>query len=77
MELGVLGLPDGKDEYYMTCFDLDIIAGSAPEGVLNPFSQQDPQTATVTNFKSHTIYTTNPLLTSGIASFLSQLTVSK
>ena len=76
-EPGVPGLPDGKDEYYTTCSDLDIVAGSAPEGTLNPLPQQDPQTAAVADFKSRTAYTTNPLSTSGVASFPSPPTVSR
>ncbi len=62
-EPGAPGLPDGKDEYYTTCSDLDIVASSAQGTPLNPLSQQDPQTAAVTDFQSRTAYTTNPLST--------------
>lgn len=64
-KLGALGLPDGKNEYYTTCSDLGIVAGPM-QGT--PLSQQDPQTAAVTNFQSRTTYTTNPLSTGSIAS---------
>jgi hypothetical protein len=56
-------LPNGKDEYYTTCSDLDIVASSTQGAPLNSLSQQDPQTAAVTEFQSRTTYTTNPLST--------------
>jgi hypothetical protein len=69
-EPGAPGLPDGKDEYYTTCSDLDIVAGPIQGNPPNPLSQQDPQTAAVTNFQSRTAYTTNPLSTGSTASIV-------
>jgi hypothetical protein len=61
-EPGAPGLPDGKDEYYTTCSDLDIVAGPIQGTPSNPLAQQDPQTAAVPNFLSRTALKTNPLL---------------
>jgi hypothetical protein len=63
-ESGAPGLPNGKNEYYTTCSDLDIVAGPIQGEPLNPLPQQDPQTTTISDFQSYTIYTTNPLLIS-------------
>jgi len=41
-EPGTPGLPDGKDEYYTTCSDLDIVAGPIQGTPPNPLPQQDP-----------------------------------
>jgi hypothetical protein len=62
-EPGAPGLPDGKDEYYTTCSDLDIVVSPMQGNPTNPLSQQDPQTAAVTDFQSRTAFTTNPLST--------------
>jgi hypothetical protein len=67
-EPGAPGLPHGKDEYYTSCSDLDIVAGPKPGNPPNLLKQQDPQTAAVTNFQSRTAYTTNPLATSSTVS---------
>jgi hypothetical protein len=37
-EPGALGLPDGKDEYYTTCSDLDIVVGPIQGNPPNPLS---------------------------------------
>ncbi|OCK75883.1 hypothetical protein K432DRAFT_307574 [Lepidopterella palustris CBS 459.81] len=70
-EPGAPGLPDGKDEYYTTCSDLDIVVRPTQGEPSNPLPQQDPQTAAVSDFQSRTAYTTNPLSTSSISSFAS------
>jgi hypothetical protein len=70
-EPGAPGLPDGKDEYYTTCSDIDIVAGPVQGNPPNPLSQQDPQTAAVTDFQSRTAYSTNPLSTSSTVSIAS------
>ena len=49
---GVPGLPNGKDEYYTTCSDLDIITGPIQKQTQNPLPDQDPQNAAVTNYRS-------------------------
>ncbi|KAF2188476.1 hypothetical protein K469DRAFT_724450 [Zopfia rhizophila CBS 207.26] len=57
---GSPGLPDGKDEYYTTCSDIDITAGPLPQ-TPNPLPQQDPQVAAVANCQSRTAFKPNPL----------------
>ncbi|KIW79853.1 hypothetical protein Z517_06468 [Fonsecaea pedrosoi CBS 271.37] len=61
---GTPGLPDGKDEYYTTCSDLDIVAGPIRGAASNPLPQQDPQTAAVSEFQSRTAFNINPLISS-------------
>ena len=51
---GTPGVPDGKDEYYTTCSDLEIVAGPIQGGPSSPLFQQDPQTAAVSDFQSRT-----------------------
>ena len=58
---GTPGLPDGKDEYYTTCSDVDVIAGPIQGAALNPLPQQDPQSAAVPNFQSRKAYKPNPI----------------
>ena len=58
---GVPGLPDGKDEYYTTCSDLNIITGPIRNGTSNSLSGQDPQTAALPGCP--TTYTAYPLTT--------------
>jgi hypothetical protein len=53
---GTPGVPDGKDEYYTTCSDLDIVAGPFQGVALNPLPQQDPQIAAVPNFNSRGVF---------------------
>lgn len=61
-EPGSPGLPNGKDEYYTTCSDVEVIAGPILGKPPNPLPQQNPQTAAVHNFQSRTAYQTNPVL---------------
>jgi hypothetical protein len=61
-EPGTPGLPDGKDEYYTTCSDLNIVAGPIQGTPSNPLFQQDPQISAVPNFQSRTAFKPNPLL---------------
>jgi hypothetical protein len=49
---GVPGLPNGKDEYYTTCSDIDIVVEQAQDRQPNPLPQQDPQTAAVAIYES-------------------------
>jgi len=57
---GSPGLPDGKDEYYTTCSDIDIVARLLPQ-TPNPLPQQDPQVAAVANYQFRTAFKPNPL----------------
>ncbi|KAI9724248.1 MAG: hypothetical protein M1828_003672 [Chrysothrix sp. TS-e1954] len=60
--VGTPGEPNGKDEYYITCIDVDVKA-QAPSGVpTNTLSQQDPMTVAVSNYKSRTATTPEPVL---------------
>ena len=54
-------IPKGKDEYYITCMDVDVVASVESVTPSKTLAQQDPQTAAVTNFKSRTAFTTNPI----------------
>jgi hypothetical protein len=53
---GIPGVSDGKDEYYTTCSDLDIVAASQ-----NPLPNQDPQIAAAPSFQSRAARSTSPL----------------
>ncbi|KAF2458423.1 hypothetical protein BDY21DRAFT_363308 [Lineolata rhizophorae] len=63
------GLPDGKDEYYTTCNDFDIVSqheatadGEAASGQMeHGLTQQDPQQSAVSNYQSRTANYANPL----------------
>lgn len=48
---GAPGLPEGKDEFYTTCSDIDIISDVVHDSPTNPLRGQDPQTAAVANFR--------------------------
>jgi hypothetical protein len=49
---GVPGLPDGKDEYYTTCSDLDVISSPVSVEPLYQLLNQDPQISAVPNFQN-------------------------
>jgi len=54
------GLPTGKDEYYTTCSDFEVVA-SVPDGpVIHELGQQDPQMNAVSNYASRTAITPLP-----------------
>jgi hypothetical protein len=40
---GTPGVPDGKDEYYTTCSDVDVIPHIDHVEASNPLQHQDPQ----------------------------------
>jgi hypothetical protein len=63
-EPGTPGLPDGKDEYYTSCSDLDIVAATQAlnDTPSNPLPQQDPQIAAVPNFQFRTAFVIDPLM---------------
>ncbi|KAF2841046.1 hypothetical protein M501DRAFT_1015032 [Patellaria atrata CBS 101060] len=54
-------IPRGKDEYYTTCSDVDIVAEKPQGAPKNPMIQQDPQTAAVSAYKNRKALTTDPL----------------
>lgn len=55
------GLPTGKDEYYTTCSDFDVVAGPLADApVKGTLVQQDPQTAAVSDWASRTAITSTP-----------------
>jgi hypothetical protein len=51
---GTPGEPEGKDEYYTTCSDVDVNMETIEEFPSNPLLQQDPQTAAVSGFEFRT-----------------------
>jgi hypothetical protein len=62
------GVPCGKDEYYTTCSDFDVIDGgdSLASIAAMPFvhtaGQQDPQTVAVSDYQSRTALTATPVV---------------
>ena len=57
--------PAGKDEYYTTCADFDVVAGGAGANKIaeTPFSAAagaNPQSVAVKNYQSRTAYVTSP-----------------
>ena len=68
---GTPGLPGGKDEYYTTCMDFDVVAeGSSnvspaaaavkPSGAATGLPQQDPNTLAVSDWMSRTAVSSLP-----------------
>ncbi|EON68471.1 hypothetical protein W97_07681 [Coniosporium apollinis CBS 100218] len=56
------GRPNGKEEYYITCSDVDVV-NEPPRGKANnALVQQDPQTAAVKNYKSRTAEVSAPTI---------------
>ncbi|KAF2672917.1 hypothetical protein BT63DRAFT_466451 [Microthyrium microscopicum] len=58
---GTLGALEGKDEYYTTCSDIDILAGLIQSTTPNPLPQQDPQKSAVPHYQNRSAYRSNPL----------------
>lgn len=54
------GLPAGKDEYYSTCSDFDVVADVPDAPVEGQLGQQDPQTAAVPDWRSRSAITSAP-----------------
>ncbi|KAK4945054.1 hypothetical protein LTR10_015731 [Elasticomyces elasticus] len=61
--------PDGKDEYYTTCSDVEIVAGGSDadakilaEVGTNTLAQENPQTTAVSGFKSRNAFSTDPAM---------------
>lgn len=65
---GDAALPNGKDEYYSTCSDVDIIDKTPTNKAQHSLIQQDPQTTAVTSYKSRTALTTDALAVTHIFS---------
>ncbi|PNS20854.1 hypothetical protein CAC42_2785 [Sphaceloma murrayae] len=60
--------PDGKDEYYTTCADINVgktMGSQKNVAEKNTLQQQDPQTKAPENFQDRTAYIKFPLSTSG------------
>lgn len=54
-------IPDGKDEYYVSCIDIDIVESlSLPRGGMT-LAQQDSMSSAVDNFSNRGALTTDPL----------------
>ncbi|KAK5007354.1 hypothetical protein LTR28_005390 [Elasticomyces elasticus] len=53
-------LPNGKDEYYTSCADFDIVDGPIPDTQVHTLVQQDPMPSAVQDFTSRTALTTFP-----------------
>lgn len=58
---GTPGVLEGKDEYYTTCSDIDIVTKPIQGGMSNPLPQQDPQAAAVSNYQTRAAYKPTPL----------------
>jgi hypothetical protein len=55
------GALEGKDEYYTTCSDVDIVAVTVQSTMQNLLPQQDPQTSAVPDYQTRRAYKSNPL----------------
>jgi hypothetical protein len=54
-------LPSGKDEYYTSCADLDVVRIVPPKPRNHPLLQQDPIPTAVSDFQSRSALTVDPL----------------
>lgn len=72
--VGTVDIEMGKDEYYTTCADVDVVASPGKEKAVHTVAQpNDGQTAAVSTFKSRAALTTNPTALSS-AGWLCQCT---
>jgi hypothetical protein len=53
--------PNGRDEYYVSCVDIDIVREVFPVQASHFLLQQDPIPTALSNFRSRTALTTDPL----------------
>ncbi|KAG9572808.1 hypothetical protein KCU97_g15351, partial [Aureobasidium melanogenum] len=60
--------PTGKDEYYTSCAEIDVVDSVSNASPVHTLQQQDPQSTAVSSFKSRTVLTTSPLYTLASAS---------
>jgi hypothetical protein len=52
---------EGKDEYYTTCSDVDIVTSPVQSNMRNLLLQQDPQTFAVLDYQTRSAYKPSPL----------------
>lgn len=63
-------LPDGKDEWYTSCSEVEIVAdGAASSSAIHTLVQQDPQSTAVSDWASRTAITSAPPTVSGASAF--------
>lgn len=55
--------PQGKDEFYTSCAEIEIVEKVPTVGQMHTLVQQDPQSTAVSDFKSRTAFTTSPVYT--------------
>lgn len=60
---GAPGVEGGKDEYYTSCADIDLVAEQPDRAIVHTIGQQDPQSAAPKDFKSRFAYTISPAIT--------------
>ncbi|GAB7363187.1 hypothetical protein MBLNU230_g3470t1 [Neophaeotheca triangularis] len=60
---GAPGIEGGKDEYYTSCADIDLVDEQPGREIIHTIGQQDPRTEALKDFKSRFAYTTSPVLT--------------
>ena len=63
------GPVQGKDEYYVSCTDVDVESGLSQSQGGTLLKDQDPMTSAVRNYKSRTALTVDPLALSSQAGF--------
>ncbi|PVH91606.1 hypothetical protein DM02DRAFT_678000 [Periconia macrospinosa] len=61
--------PRGKDEYYVSCMDVGIVQEVASVAPSRTLAQQDPMSTAVSDFRSCTALTTDPLALSSSSNF--------
>ncbi|KAI4718620.1 hypothetical protein E4T48_05136 [Aureobasidium sp. EXF-10727] len=62
-EAGVGVYPDGKDEYYTSCAEIEIVEAISNAPPVHTLAQQDAQAEAVSDFKSRTALTTSAVYT--------------
>jgi len=63
-------IPNGRDEYYTSCIDIDVVREVSQLKSTHTLLQQDPMPTAVADFQSRTALTTDPLAmysTAGVA----------
>jgi hypothetical protein len=53
---GVAGLPLGKDEFYTSCSDVEVVDELRDVASHNPLAGQDPQTSAVSNYSTRALH---------------------
>lgn len=62
-DAGVGVYPNGKDEYYTSCAEIEIVDSPSKAAPVHTIGQQDAQTLAVSDFKDRAALTTSPLYT--------------